>query len=328
MNWSRALKQELSKGRHFPFEPNEVMCALYRPYHKSWLYFDRKFNEFVYQMPKIFPSTRHKNIVISVTGVGANKPFFAIVSNTLPDYELASKGQHFPLYYYEKPELEDETVKMFAEETDAEGYVKKEAISDTMLSRFRERYDDASISKEDIFYYVYGILHSPEYKQRFASDLKKMLPRIPFAKDFRAFSDAGRELAKWHLNYETVEPFPLKEHNEKIVLDPKADYRVEKMVYAKKNGKPDKSAIIYNSHITLSGIPLEAYDYIVNGKSAIDWLMERYQITTDKDSGIKNDPNDWSEDPRYILDLVKRVTRVSLESVKIVESLPALEEDH
>lgn len=150
-----------------------------------------------------------------------------------------------------------------------------------------------------------------------------MLPRIPYAQDFWAFSKAGRELAYWHLNYETIEPYPLNEYQDLLYLDEK-EYRVEKMIFGKRN--KDKTMIIYNSHINLSDIPLEAYDYIVNGKSAIEWIMERYQITKDKDSGIVNDPNDWSDDPRYIIDLVKRIVRVSLETVKIVNSLPPLNE--
>ena len=148
-----------------------------------------------------------------------------------------------------------------------------------------------------------------------------MLPRIPFVQDFWAFSKAGRELAHWHINYETIEPYPLIEQTN---LEP--DYTVSKMQFAKTGKQVDKSQIIYNPHITLSGIPLEAYDYIVNGKSAIEWIMERYQDKTDPDSGIRNNPNDWSDTPRYIVDLIKRIVKVSLETVRIVKNLPALNE--
>jgi predicted helicase len=188
------------------------------------------------------------------------------------------------------------------------------------------------VKKEDIFYYVYGILHSPEYRRRFAADLKKMLPRIPLTKraaDFQAFAQAGRDLAQWHLNYETIEPYPVTEHSETLVLDPAEHFKVHKMTFGRKAKAIDKSTIIYNSHVTLSGIPLEAYDYVVNGKPALEWIMERYQVTRDKDSGIVNDPNDWSKEhnqPRYIIDLLKRVVRVSLETMKIVAGLPGLNE--
>jgi predicted helicase len=188
------------------------------------------------------------------------------------------------------------------------------------------------VTKEDIFYYVYGILHSPEYRRRFAADLKKMLPRIPLTKraaDFQAFAQAGRDLAHWHLNYETIEPYPVTEHSETLVLDPAEHFKVHKMTFGRKTKAIDKTTIIYNSHVTLSGIPLEAYDYVVNGNPAIEWNMERYQVTRDKDSGIVNDPNDWAKEhnqPRYIIDLLKRVVRVSLETMKIVAGLPGLNE--
>ncbi len=150
-----------------------------------------------------------------------------------------------------------------------------------------------------------------------------MLPRIPFAGDFWAFSSAGRELGQWHLNYETVEPYPLTEEKKRLVMEA-GDYRVGKMSFGKNGGKPDKSVIIYNANLILRDIPVEAYGYVVNGKSAIEWIMERYQVTVDKPSGIRNDPNDWSEDPRYIVDLLRRVVRVSLETVRIVSELPGL----
>ena len=243
---------------------------------------------------------------------------------------MISKGQCFPLYWYAKAEdaeAPDPRTDMFSDEVapDAHGYVRHEAITDTALAAFQDHYGDKTIGKEDLFWYVYGILHSPEYKERFASDLKKMLPRIPYAGDFWAFSWAGRELGQWHLRYETVEPYPLTEDASRPLTD--GDYRVTKMAFGKKDGKPDKGVIVYNAHLTLRDIPLEAYDYVVNGKSAIEWIMERYAVTVDKDSGIRNDANDWSEDPRYIVDLVKRVVRVSVETVGIVNDLPLLGHD-
>jgi len=266
--------------------------------------------------------------VISSTGVADRKGYSALVTDHVPNMHLTDTGQCFPLYWYEKVEGAAEPQgEMFAAAgaPDANGYVRRDAITDWALGAFRGHYGDAAISKEDIFWYVYGILHSPEYRQRFAADLKKMLPRIPFAADFRAFLNAGRKLGEWHLNYETVEPFPLTEEAKRLVMEPD-DYLVTKMTFGKKDGKPDKSVIVYNPHLVLRDIPLEAYEYVVNGKPAIEWIMERYQVTVDKASGIKNDPNEWSEDPRYIVDLLKRIVRVSLESVRIVKGLPALKE--
>ncbi len=321
ISWSVNLKNDLVKNKKAEFEIKNVVRSMYRPYCKQWIYYDRRFNERVYQMPKIFPNAKLENLVICVTGVGIVRAFSAIILNCLPDLCVqggSTNSQCFPLYTYEKIEIEESGLF----DTPAEsGYRKKENITDAMLSEFRTQYADVKISKEDIFYYVYGVLHSPEYKTRFASDLKKMLPRIPYAKDFWAFSVAGRDLAALHLNYETIEPYALQEFSN---LDP--DYTVQKMQFAKAGKVVDKSVIIYNSQITLSGIPLEAYDYVVNGKSALEWIMERYAVTVDKDSGIKNNPNDWSENPRYILDLVKRIVAVSVGSVTIVGALPDLEE--
>ena len=305
-----------------------MVQSTYRPFTRQWLYFDRRFNERVYQVPRLFPTPMHSNIVISCTGVADRKGFSVLATDRVPNLHLTDTGQCFPLYWYEKPELDEEPQSaMFGPSgnPDAQGYIRRDAITEWALIKFRDHYGDQNITKEDIFWYVYGILHSPEYRSRFVADLKKMLPRIPFAKDFFAFSNAGRELGAWHLNYETAEPFPLTESQKRLVMEAD-DYRVVKMVFGKRDGAPDKSVIVYNEHLTVRDIPLEAYEYVVNGKSAIEWIMERYQVTIDKASGIKNDPNDWSGDPRYIVDLLKRIVRVGIESARIVKGLPPLQE--
>lgn len=328
ISWTQDLKADCVRGKELEYEQvSEVVCA-YRPFSKQWLYFNRRLNWSSYLLPRLFPSSSHQNVVISSIGVADRKGFSVLVANHVPDHHLTDTGQCFPLYWYEKVEQNaGPQAEMFyaAGAPDADGYVRRDAITDWALGAFRAHYGVAEISKEDIFWYVYGILHSPEYRQRFAADLKKMLPRIPFAADFRAFLNAGRKLGEWHLNYETVEPFPLTEEAKRLVMEPD-DYLVTKMTFGKKDGKPDKSVIVYNPHLVLRDIPLEAYEYVVNGKPAIEWVMERYQVTVDKASGIKNDPNQWSEDPRYIVDLLKRIVRVSLESVRIVKALPALKE--
>lgn len=328
ISWTRGMKTDAERNKPLAFDQACLRVGMYRPFSKQWMYFDRRCNEMVYRIPRLFPTERHKNVVISSTGVADRKGYSALVTDHVPNMHLTDTGQCFPLFWYEKAEETNEPQgEMFsaAGSPDADGYVRRDAITDWALGAFRDHYGDAAISKEDIFWYVYGILHSPEYRQRFAADLKKMLPRILFAEDFRAFSDAGRQLGEWHLNYETVEPFPLTEEAKRLVMEPD-DYLVTKMTFGKKDGKPDKSVIVYNSHLVLRDIPLEAYEYVVNGKPAIEWIMERYQVTVDKASGIKNDPNQWSEDPRYIVDLLMRVVRVSLESVRIVKGLPALKE--
>ncbi|MDR3540910.1 MAG: DEAD/DEAH box helicase family protein [Desulfosporosinus sp.] len=320
ISWTRELKNDLARLVVHDFKPDKIVSGIYRPFCKQAYYFDRRLNNCVYQMPKIFPNEELDNLVICVPGIGASKSFSALITDSVPNLHFHDTSQCFPLFYYE--DLESSGGLFETEITDC---VKKETIPDGILAQFRNVYD-SSIVKEDIFYYVYGVLHSPEYKERFSADLKKMLPRIPLTQDFWIFSKAGRVLAQWHLNYEKVEPYPLQTQSSLLETSAKEHYQVKKMSFGKQGGKADKTAIIFNSHITLYGIPLEAYEYVVNGKSALEWIMERYRITTDKESLITNDPNNWSDDPKYILNLVKRMVRVSLETMKIVNSLPDLNE--
>jgi predicted helicase len=235
---------------------------------------------------------------------------------------LDAGTQCFPMYYYEEAK---DAANLF---DSAEGkYVRRDGITDFILGQARERYGKR-VAKEDIFYYVYGLLHSPDYRETFSNDLKKMLPRIQLVeivKDFWAFSKAGRALADLHINYETVPPAP------GVVVKgaSSTNLTVEKMRFGKKvNGQTPKDTIFYNPSITVSNIPAEAYDYIVNGKSAIEWIIDRYQVKTDKKSGIKNDPNDWAKEtdnPSYILDLLLSVINLSLQTNTIVASLPTLQ---
>lgn len=326
ISWTQDLREDCRKNKPLDYNTESVVMGMYRPFVKEWLYYNRRLNWSSYRVPAMFPTPRHRNIVISCTGVADRKGFSAFIADSVPDIHLTDTGQCFPLYWYEKPDDDNERQeRMLAagSEPDSDGYIRHDAITDWSLGSFRKHYGDNAIGKEDIFWYVYGILHSPEYRTRFAADLKKMLPRIPFAKDFQAFCLSGRKLGEWHLNYETVEPYPLTEENKRLGMEA-ADFRVAKMVFGKKAGKADKSVIVYNDHLTLRDIPLEAYDYVVNGKSAIEWVMERYAVSVDKDSGISNDPNDWSDDPRYIVNLLKRIVRVSLETTRIVKALPGL----
>ena len=241
-------------------------------------------------------------------------------------------SQFFPLYWYE----ENKQQPSLFDDIEDNKYIRHDGVSDWILKEVRSRYGGAkNITKEHIFYYVYGLLHSEEYRIRFADDLRKSLPRIPIVEkveDFMAFYKAGKALAELHLNYEEVEPCPgVTVEESGIKQDEYAYYTVEKMRFPSGVKAKDKpSTIQYNGHIVVRDIPQVAYDYVVNGKSAIEWIMERYQVTIDKDSQIKNDPNDWSrehEKPRYILDLLLSVINVSVQTVAIVKSLPALHLD-
>jgi predicted helicase len=239
---------------------------------------------------------------------------------------LDAGTQCFPLYWYEKKE---KVTKNLFENTD-DDYIHHDAISDFILEQAKSRYGD-KVVKEDIFYYVYGILHSPDYRKTFANDLKKMLPRLPLVEktsDFWAFSKAGRELAELHLNYEE-QPSP----NEVLINGkpkPNKPFSPDQLAVnqMKFPAKGQKDTVLYNSNLSISNIPLKAYDYIVNGKSAIEWVMERYAVTTHKESGITNNPNDWAaehDNPQYILDLLLSVITVSIKTVDIVAGLPKVE---
>lgn len=236
------------------------------------------------------------------------------------DYGMLAGAQCFPLYLYEENNKEQQS--LFDDKSKSE-YIREDAISNFILDLSTKQYGK-NIAKEDIFYYVYGFLHSPEYRIMYANDLKKMLPRLPLVddvKDFWAFSNAGRKLAELHLNYESVSAY----EGVTVTGNDSGLFKVEKMRFPKKN---QKDTIIYNSKISISNIPEEAYDYIVNGKSAIEWIMERYAVTKHKDSGIVNDPNNWAEEvgnPRYILDLVLSMINVSVQTVEIVKGLPKVE---
>lgn len=326
IKWSANLKSYLHRNKIIKFSEIHVRYSTYRPYTKQYLYADKHLIERPGHQPNIFPTPSHKNLTIQVTGIGVTKDFSCLILNTISDIQAVANGQCFPLYYYEKADSGKQGNLLEIGQTTETGYVRKEAVTDAGLELFRNHYEDDSISKEDLFYYVYGVLHSPKYREDYAADLKKTLPRVPLAPDFWAFSKAGRELAHWHLDYESVEPWPVEEERQpQGDKDDFAYYHVEKMRFPKKG---EKGSIIFNPFITFKNIPLEAYDYVVNGKSALEWIMERYAATVDKDSGIRNDPNDWCRehnDPRYIYNLVKRIIRVSMETNKIVAALPDYE---
>jgi predicted helicase len=232
--------------------------------------------------------------------------------------------------------MSDTQASLFEQDSSQSRIVRRDGITDEGLAYFQAAYPDEAISKKDLFYYIYGLLHSEDYRARFADNLSKQLPRIPRVKsasDFWAFSKAGRALAALHVNYEQVEPFPVTIAEGDLRLahipDPVRFYRVEKMKFGGKRPKLDKSTVVYNANITITGIPLDAYDYVVNGKPALEWVMERQCVKTDKASGIVNDANLYANetvgDPAYPLLLFQRVITVSLETIRIVRGLPKLD---
>lgn len=320
-SWDRAQKWDLEKHKEYNFDSLSVTKSLYRPFFKQWVYFNRQLNNTVYQLPSVFPNANLENLVICIPAAGGNKEFSSLITDFIPDLHLNGDVQAFPLYYYEEQDKQSPTLWDYASE-DKSDYIRRDGVSDFILERAKKQYGK-TVTKEDIFYYVYGILHSPDYRTTFANDLKKQLPRLPLVedvKDFWKFSKIGRQLAELHVNYEEVPPY------EGVVISDDSNkpefFRVEKMRFP---AKGQKDTIIYNSRITVSNIPAKAYEYVVNGKSAIEWVMERYQVTVHKESGIVNDPNDWAKEvgnPRYILDLLLSVINVSVQTVELVGQLP------
>ncbi|WP_413207348.1 type ISP restriction/modification enzyme [Rhodospirillum sp. A1_3_36] len=337
ISWTSSLRQGLVNSRKVSFDESSLCSSLYRPFNKEWLYFNRSLNERVYQMPRLFPYAEAENLLIVIKQRLNNNGNFSLMTDHLIELQTDGGTQCFPLYLYE-PIKSETTPKsgmedLFAEAgemaaAEAQGYRRRDAITDEGLAHFQDAYPDEKITKEDLFYYVYGLLHSPDYRARFADNLSKELPRIPsvqVAADFWAFSKAGRALGDLHVNYEAAPQYA------GVTITGESDgvsYRVEKMRYGGKGGK-DKSILHYNGAITVSGIPLDAYDYVVNGKSALDWVVERQRVKVDKASGIVNDANDWATEtmnnPRYPLDLFLRLITVSLETLAIVRTLPKLE---
>ncbi|MFZ3339694.1 MAG: type ISP restriction/modification enzyme, partial [Terriglobales bacterium] len=391
ISWSGTLKQHLQAGERLAFDEAKIRQAIYRPFCAHFVYFDASLNERRYQLVSIFPSLKSEleNVVISANAIGNPRPFHCLATQHIPDIHLTGDTQCFPFYTYAE-----------------DGTHRRENITDWALEQFRSHYHDPSITKRDIFHYIYAVLHHPEYRERYAANLRRELPRIPFvgmhgtmeslslshggaangsaglqpwvnekkennsalpkagaeerspqtteattderryermsdaAKDrflsewkreqdagelhyasqddarvFRAFAKAGQRLAEIHVHYEAQPEYPLTKTEK---AGEKLDYRVTKMKLSK-----DKTSLIYNQFLTLSGIPPETYEYRLGNRSALEWIVDQYQISTDKRSGIVNDPN-RDDDPEYILRLIGQVITVSLETVRIVNSLPQL----
>ena len=348
ISWSSSLTPKLEKFEKAEFQPTEVVKTAYRPFTKVYLYKGDKLVHRKGQFEQIFPSAKFENKVICIPGSGLKKEYSALIVDNFADFQLQFNGQCFPLYWYEENKIQEQSLFDFGADS-SDKYIRRDGITDWILKEVRKRFGNSkAITKEHIFYYVYGILHSPQYRERFAADLKKSLPRIPIVdnvEDFMAFYKAGKALADLHLNYEQVPASPDVTaviadavYNDPTPDDPTGGYtqydhfRVNKMTFPRvrnEAGKlvPDKSRIIYNGNITIENIPAKAYEYIVNGKSAIEWIMERYAVTQDSKSLIINDPNAWSKEhhnPTYIFDLLLSVINLSVQTVDIVNSLPKL----
>ena len=302
MSGSHRVKQSLGKLELSSYEDHHFRTALYRPFCQQYLYFDHFWNERRYQLHRIFPitETEEENSVICVAGIGNRKGFGCFATNRIPAFDLAfEKTQCFPFYTY-----------------DEDGTNRQENITDWVLKQFRTHYKDDAITKWDIFHYTYGLLHHPDYCEKYEMNLKLDLPHIPFTEDFWGFANAGAALADLHINYESVPKFDGLEYIETLGM--KVDWRVEKMRLSK-----DKTQLKYNDFLTIEGIPPAVYAYKLGNRSALEWVVDQYRVKIDRRSGIISDPNRESE-PQYIVDLIARVITVSLKTAEIVNGLPPL----
>ncbi|MFI6514092.1 DEAD/DEAH box helicase [Spirillospora sp. NPDC050679] len=317
ISWSSSLLSKGERGHRTSFTQEGLRKSIYRPFNAQHLYFDGDLNHRTGKLKSMFPTQESINFGFYVTGLGSDKPFSVCAVDQIPDLAFwgSSNGQFFSRYTYR----ETGTGNDLFTAAEAPGFEQVDNVTDVALADYRRTYGE-KVTKDDIFFYVYGLLHSPTYRSAFAADLKKSLPRIPKVADFHGFAEAGRRLANLHIGYESVEPYPLDEVITGSPNTPTSElYRVEKMKF---RSKSDRTALVYNSRITLAGIPEDVFRYQLGARSALEWIIDRYQVKKDKASGIVNDPNDWSDDPRYIVDLVKRIITVGLETIKIVDSLP------
>lgn len=327
IKWTSGLYAALEKNRVVTRQ-QRVYTGLYRPFDREHLDATDGIIHRPAVLRRYFPTPEHRNLGFYLLGVGAGKPFSSFAVPEVPDLNFygSEGGQYFPRYTWVT--ADDGGFDLAAGPNDmvVNGYRRIDNITDATLTDFRRTYDN-TVLKDDVFFYVYGLLHSTDYRTRYAADLKKSLPHIPKVttrEDFDVFVAAGRELADLHMNYEDVEPYPLTITGTEPAADPYEWFRVEKMTYGKKK---DKTTIHYNSRITITGIPETAQEYMLGARSGLDWVLERYQVKTDKASGIVNDPNAWAKEvgnPRYILDLIGKVAAVSVRTQEIVSALPAL----
>ena len=361
INWTRRLLRDLNSRKHHKFDSSAIRIGIYRPYCKQYVYFSREMNDMVGQLYQISPTSAHTALCIAIS-TDYRKNFTALMAGLLPDLNTVASAQTFPLYTWEplsptsgdEPDLFADLATASESQADGaatassldfsrpigdqipvilDGYRRVDNVTDATLASYREHYGDAGITKEDIFFYVYALLHHPEYRERYEDDLKKMLPHIPRAAGFHTYASVGRELADLHVNYERVEPYPSVQEEASLhaPADPWERYRIgERKMRFPKLGRRDKdfTRLEYNDYVTLTGIPAEAQGYSISGRSPLEWIIDRYHVKTDKASGIVNDPNDFLREqgrPDAVVDLIKRLVTVSMRTQELLATLPKLE---
>ena len=361
INWTHQLLCDLDRAKKHQFKHSAMRRGLYRPFCFQHIYFAWEMNNRTYQLPQLFPNPTHPNLLF-VVSQGDIAKLGPLMTDVLPDLHLVGDSQAFALYSWEplsptsgsEPDLFADLATSSGSQVDGaatassldfsrpigdqipvilDGYRRVDNVTDATLASYREHYGDAGITKEDIFFYVYALLHHPEYRERYEDDLKKMLPHIPRAAGFHTYASVGRELADLHVNYERVEPYPSVQEEASLhaPADPWERYRIgERKMRFPKLGRRDKdfTRLEYNDYVTLTGIPAEAQGYSISGRSPLEWIIDRYHVKTDKASGIVNDPNDFLREqgrPDAVVDLIKRLVTVSMRTQELLATLPKLE---
>lgn len=332
ISWTRSLRTYVAREKELSPDSTGYRSSIYRPFSRQNVYFGTGYNHERSQLPTMFPTPNTANYGFYLTGTGATKPFSILATSAIPDLNFwgSEGGQFFSRYVYE-PIVSDTQLDLGTTNTVIiDGYRRTDNISVNALARYRAAFGP-NVNADDVFASIYALLHSIQYRKTFADDLKRQLPRIPLPSntaDFRTFVEAGTRLLTLHINYETVDPYPLQEQHSTADATAENFYRLDKMRYGSSARSKDFSTIVVNPNITLSGIPDEAHEYTLGSRTALDWVLDRYRVKTDKTSGIRNDPNDWAnehESSRYIVDLIRRVTTISVETMRIVGSLPTLD---
>ena len=326
IKWDRELKNNLKRMKKTDFDTTYIRKVSYRPFITTNCYADYIFAQVKAQQDIIFPDSDSENRVICVPNKGSKYPFSALMTDTMPDRHFIEAAQCFPRYWYPKQIETDERVSKLQM---IENMPKRiDNISDTALLAFQDHYGDEGITKNDIFDYIYGILHSPSYCNEFEYDLSRTLPRIPFAPDFYDFVKAGEDLARLHLNYETCKQYEglnVKPITSDLFWEERPEHFLlgtQNMKYADRDAR---TTLNINEHVCIDGIPEEAHRYVVNGRTPLGWFINRYKITPPhRNSGILNDANRWFENPRNIVDAIARIVYVSVESARIIEGLKSL----
>ena len=321
-HWDRELVNNLARKKEVDFSSDCIWQTQYRPFVKQHCYVDYTLVNMKYQQDLIFPEADTENRVICLPGIGSTRPFSLLMVDHMPDLHFIAFGQCFPRYRYEKPDESNQNQQSISTTENCGGRIDN--ITDFALNKFQSHYQDAKITKDDIFDYVYGVLHAPDFRDTFPNALSKELARVPRASDFWAFAKAGHELGNLHVGYERCPEYSLElEFSGNGEAEPRHfKLGTKAMRYGKIDKEVDKSTLILNEYIRLIGIPDEAHEYMVNGRTPLDWLIDRYKITTDKKSGKVNDPNAWFEKPEDLISTIRRITYLSLETTRIVRSLP------